>query len=348
MNIINKLFEEEFVINFFKVNVLPAYSDALDILNLKIRPYKKHIWQTTYHVVIDYQVLFKLKNGKTRETHIICSAHSSESRDLAFSTLKYLWQRRLGRGIVFPRPLFYSPEFKGFFYRALQGKNLLQYILTKDKDGIADLVEKSGLMFSLLHRINIKKYKPTVNPQNNLIATVVPGLHYLSQELKNRYNNKWHDKIVPAYLKYIEAEKKYLANKPELSLIHGDAHTENIIKVSKRKIGLIDFADFAISDFTRDVGTFLQQLDYKLDYRFAHDLVWQKEMKKLFLANYFKHSQFILTKDIQVRINNYYKWTALRTAVYWLLKEKSEPERAQAILDHLDKMESKKLRAQDV
>lgn len=348
MNIIYKLFDEEFVLNYFKEHVFPNYSDVEDILSLKITPYKKHIWQTTYHVVIDYQVLFKLKNGKKRETHIICSAHSNEARDLAYSTLKYLWQRRLGRGIVFPRPLFYSPEFKGFFYRALQGKNLLQYILIKDKDSVADLVEKSGLMFSLLHRINIKKYKPIVNAKNNLISTVIPGVDYLSQELKNRYNDNWHDKIVPHYLKYIKAEENYLLSKPELSLIHGDAHTENIIKVSRQKIGLIDFADFAISDFSRDVGTFLQQLDYKLDYRFAHDVAWQREMKRLFLANYFKNSQFLLTKDIQTRIDNYYKWTALRTAVYWLLKEKSEPERAQAILDHLDNMEAKNLRAQDV
>ncbi len=348
MNIIHKLFDEEFVIDYFRKQVLPCYGDVDDIIKIKIRPYKKHIWQTTYHVVIDYQVFFKLKNGKTRKTHIICSAHSNEARDLAYSTLKYLWQRRLGKGVVFPRPLFYSPEFKGFFYRALQGKNLLQYILIKDKDSVADLVEKSGLMFSLLHRINIKKYKPSINPKNNSISTVVPGVDHLSKELKNRYNDDWHNKIVPSYLKYIEAEKNFLDNKPELSLIHGDAHTENIIKVSRQKIGLIDFADFAISDFTRDVGTFLQQLDYKLDHRFAHDLSWQKEMKRLFLANYFKNSQFILTKDIQVRIDNYYKWTALRTAVYWLLKEKSEPERAQAILDHLDQMNSKRLRSQDV
>lgn len=348
MNIIYKLFDEKYVIDYFKINVLPCYKDVQDILKLKIRPYKKHIWQTTYHVVIDYQVLFKLKSGKTRETHIICSAHSNEARDLAFSTLKYLWQRRLGKGIVFPRPLFYSTEFKGFFYRALQGKNLLQYILIKDKDNIADLVEKSGLMFALLHRINITKYKPTVNPKNNSIATVVPGINYLSQELKNRYNDNWYDKIVPRYLNCIKLEEEFLQSKAELSLIHGDAHTENIIKVSRQKIGLIDFADFAISDFARDVGTFLQQLDYKLDYRFAHDLAWQKEMKQLFLANYFKHSQFILTKDIQKRIDNYYKWTALRTAVYWLLKDKSDPQRAQAILDHLNKMESKRLRAQDV
>jgi thiamine kinase-like enzyme len=348
MNIIYKLLDEDYVLSYFKEHILPCYQDANDILKLKIRPYKKHIWITTYHVVIDYQVLFKLKNGKNRETHIICSAHSNEDRSLAFSTLKYLWQRRLGKGIVFPRPLFYSPEFKGFFYRALQGKNLLQYILIKDKDNIADLVEKSGLMFALLHRINIRKYKPIVNEKNNSIATVVPGIKHLSQELKSRYRDNWHDKIVPHYLKYINIENEYLSTKPELSLIHGDAHTENIIKVSRQKIGLIDFVDFAISDFARDVGTFLQQLDYKLDYRFAHDLAWQKEMKQLFLANYFKHSQCILTKEVQTRIDNYYKWTALRTAAYWLLKEQNEPERAQAILDHLDKMEKKKLRAQDV
>jgi thiamine kinase-like enzyme len=348
MNKIHNLFDSNFVKEFFKEKVLPHYPDVHNIGSIKIKPYKKFIWKTTYHVVIDFHVEFLMKNGKTRKTHIVCSAHSSEPREKAFNVLTYLWRRRLGKGVVLPRPLFYCPDFRASFYRALNGKDLCYYILKKDKETIKDLTAKAGLMLARLHLLKLNNHKlPEFEESNSKLATVIPGIKKISSEIKKRYGQDMQEKIVNPYYKCISKEEEYLSQNPKLCLIHGDFHTENIIRVSKRKVGLIDFTDFSLSDYARDLGNFLQQLEYKLELKFFYERDFIVEMKQLFLKEYLKESEKSLDDNLQARINNYYKWTALRTASYWLMKDKPEPKRAEAIIKFLDNFENKNLLAQD-
>ncbi len=348
MNKINKLFDKDFVRNLFIEKVLPLYPEAIDIGEIKIKPYKKMIWQETYHVVLDFYVEFKLQENKSRKTHIICSAHSSEPRDTAFSVLEYLWKRRLGKGVVLPRPLFYCPEFRGCFYRALDGKDLFYYILKRDRETIYDLTKKSGILFARLHRLNGDKYRlPKFEESNSRIATVIPGIKKIEKRVKQEYGNEMYRKISEQYYKCIKKEEEYLNKNPRLCLIHGDAHTENIIRVSKRKIGLIDFTDFSLSDFARDVGTFLQQLGYALELKFLYEKDFIREMKQLFLNEYLKEANIQLNDSIQERINNYYKWTALRTTAYWLMKDNPEPHKAEEIFQTLKEIDKNNKLAQD-
>ncbi len=348
MNKINKLFDENFVREMFREKVLPLYPEVIDIGKIKIRPYKKLIWNTTYHVVLDFYVEFKLDDKKSRKTHIICSAHSNEPRSSAFRVLEYLWKRRLGKGVVLPRPLFYCPEFRGSFYRALNGKDLFYYILKRDKENIYDLSKKSGLMFARLHRLNLNKNKlPKFEESNSRIESVIPGVKKIEREIKKSYGQEMQEEIIKPYYSCIKKEEEYLSKNPELCLVHGDAHTENIIRVSKRKVGLIDFTDFSLSDFTRDVGTFLQQLEYKLEIRFRYEQDFIKDMKQVFLNEYLKEANIDLNENIQERINNYYQWTALRTAAYWLMKDNPEPSKAKEIIEDLKKFNENNLLAQD-
>ncbi len=348
MNKINKLFDENFVRGLFRDKVLPLYPEVLDIGMIKIMPYKKFIWRTTYHVVLDFYVEFKLADEKSRKTHIICSAHSSESRDSAFSVLQYLWKRRLGKGVVLPRPLFYCPDFCGSFYRALDGKDLFYYILKRDKENIYDLSQKAGLMFARLHGLNIDKNKlPKFENSNSRIATVIPGVEKIESEIKKRYGQKMQEEIIKPYYECIKKEEEYLNKNPKLCLVHGDAHTENIIRVSRRKVGLIDFTDFSLSDFARDLGTFLQQLEYKLEIRFRYEQDFIKNIKQVFFNKYLEETNIILNENIQERINNYYQWTALRTAAYWLMKDNEEPDKAKEIIEDLKKFNENNFLAQN-
>jgi thiamine kinase-like enzyme len=347
MNKINKLFEVDFVRQLFSEKLLTLYPDTKSLGRIKIKPYKKFIWKTTYHVVLSFSVEFILKTDKVRKTNIICSAHSNESRDIAFETLGYLWRRRLGKGMVLPRPLFYYPEMGGFFYRALNGKDLYHYILKKDKEIVVDLVAKSGILFARLHCLSLKNSLPKLDEKNNRISTVIPGFKKIVSEVESRYGEKIKEKIALPYYNCIKIEEEYLNKNPNLCLVHGDAHTENIIRVSKRKTGLIDFTDFALTDFARDVGTFMQQLAYKLEIGFYKDYEFIINMKKLFLNEYLKESGQELTEDLQKRLNNYYNWTALRTAAYWLLKSKPEIERAEAIFTELNRIKNNNILAQD-
>ena len=114
-------------------------------------------------------------------------------------------------------------------------------------------------------------------------------------------------------------------------LVHGDVHPENIIKMSDRKIAFIDFADLCVSDFARDLGTFVQQLDYKLSQN-NYSKVFINKVNKVFLEIYCQGAKIKYNARLEERIKLYYSWTALRSALYWLLKHEPQPDRADSLL----------------
>ncbi|MEK7067491.1 MAG: phosphotransferase, partial [Patescibacteria group bacterium] len=131
-----------------------------------------------------------------------------------------------------------------------------------------------------------------------------------------------------------QAEKTQLASLCRRYLIHGDAHPENVIRISKNKIGLIDFTDMCLADFARDLGTFLQQLEYMAGkFIAAQNII--NEFKQIFLNEYIKAAKIKLTADLQQRIATYYYWTALRTAVYLLVSQHPEPEQATILINKI-------------
>jgi len=59
--------------------------------------------------------------------------------------------------------------------------------------------------------------------------------------------------------------------------------------------------------------------------------------KKIFLQSYFNASGIDINESMEKRIETYYHWTALRTTIFFLVKEYPEPERAQELIDKLRK-----------
>jgi len=211
---------------------------------------------------------------------------------------------------------------------------------------VIDLVAKSGLLFARLHKLALKGNLPQLDPNNSRISTVIPGVRKIISEVNKRYGETMAAKIAEPYYHCINFEEEYFKTNPKLCLVHGDAHTENIIRVSKRKIGLIDFTDFSLGDQARDIGTFIQQLDYKLEVKF-NEAQFTVDMKNLFLEKYLEETGLELNKEFQDRLNNYYIWTSLRTAAYWLLRDKAEPERAITIFKKVDYFKDNNLLAQN-
>ena len=64
MNKILDLFSQEYVLALFKKELLPLYKEYEDISEVVIKPYKKMIWTTTYHVVISFETTFVKKIGR--------------------------------------------------------------------------------------------------------------------------------------------------------------------------------------------------------------------------------------------------------------------------------------------
>ncbi|MGI6373935.1 MAG: aminoglycoside phosphotransferase family protein [Patescibacteria group bacterium] len=319
MNKILQLFDEEFVLTYFKEQVLPLYSQYTDIGQVKIKPYKKLIWTTTYHVVISFQVWFKKESGDRELVQIVCSAHSNEPRENVYQVLTYLTEQNFNnQAVSIPRPLFYSSEFNATFYQALVGENLLYYIKGNQREEIVKVVVATAQLFARLHSLPAIK-APNFNPDSARIRTVVPGVENILREMSLRFNRQYSDELEKFYHYFITEEESYLSQTKDLCLIHGDAHPENIIKTGENSIGVIDLTDICQGDYARDLGTFLQQLEYKILVKIGSQ-EFADEMKKLFLDNYFLASGQSDSPALQKRIQLYYDWTAIRTATYLFLK----------------------------
>jgi aminoglycoside phosphotransferase (APT) family kinase protein len=330
MNIILQLLDPEYVKKLFTEKLLPLAPDMVEIKHVLVEPVKKNIWNTTYHVVFRFITTFTKQTGGEETWQIYATAHSSEPRESVHEALNYLWQSNFSQGgLSVPRPLFYSPEFRAAFYRGVEGKLLYKSIKENNFAEIESGVAKTAAWFAKLHALPTKNVK-NFNPHNSRIATVVPGREHILKKTGELY---------PEFLSIYERlyhlftlrEDSFLDTSERLWLVHGDAHPENVIMTADHKLVMVDFTDLCLSDFARDLGTFLQQLDYMAKHK-TNDLVYTEKIKKLFLNSYLEFAKVKMDESLEARINNYYYWTALRTASFFLFKHDAQPESARPLL----------------
>ncbi|MEA3463674.1 MAG: aminoglycoside phosphotransferase family protein, partial [Patescibacteria group bacterium] len=328
--IINNLFNEQFVMELFKKQILPCYPDFVSIKKIKIQPHKEYIWESTYHVVIEFKTIFIVNNGEEVDLPIFCSAHSDEPRENAYDALKYLWNSGFVKGnLTIPRPLFFSKKFNGIFYRGAEGVNLYQFIRNSNLVEVERIVAQAAKWFAKLHSLPVKNAY-NFNPENSRIKTVIPGVDHILEKIRNDYP-QYSEIYQKAYKVFITNEENFLSSAKKRWLIHGDAHPENVIRMSKKTIALIDFTDICLSDFTRDIGSFFQQIEFMCG-RKINSPDFAKRIKNIFLDNYLNNVKIKLDESLQKRIDNYYNWTSMRTATFFLLRAKPEPERAHGLL----------------
>jgi len=340
-NKINKLNNKDYILSYFNKKLLPIYPEFKKIEKIKIIYHKKNIWTNSYHVVLEFKVYFsfkeKNKKNKIKRLSIFCTAHSDEPRKNITDALKYLWKQGFSDNFfMIPKPLFYSKYFNASFYEGIRGESLLTYIKNKDKVEIEKNVKKTAIWLVKLHKVPIKKIL-NFNKKNNSIKTVIPGYRNVLKEVKKKYNGKYVVDLKNIYDDLIEKENNFFSNNKKRWLIHGDVHPDNIIRINDKKIAMIDFADMCQSDFTRDLGTFLQQLNYRLKNN-GYDNIFIKKIKKSFLDTYFKEAQIKYNSNLKDRIDLYYNWTAIRTVVFWLLQHNANPDRAEELLFQIKKI----------
>lgn len=329
MNRIYELLDENALLKLFQKELTPLFPDYGAVSRVTVKPYKKLIWETTYHVVIGFRVYFN--NGqKERRVPIVCSAHSDEPRRNVYEALKYFEKTNFsGDGVDVPRPLFYSDYFRGTFYQEIEGENLLHYIKSNQRQEIESIILAAGKLFAKLH--SLPTVGANINPQNALIKTVLPGVEVIFKEIADRYQDKYNNDLEKIYNYLMAAENRFRMKGQYDYVIHGDAHPENIIRTAPNRIGLIDFTDLCVGDFARDLGSFSQQLEYRIGGKLG-DAVFATKMKDLFLSAYLEASNRDLTAELSERINIYYQWTAIRTATYWFLKFGHDENRANELL----------------
>lgn len=333
MNKINSLFDPLSIKKFFGRKLLPLYPKYDRIGNIEIIPHKKNIWQKTYHVVVEFKTELMNKKGEVVYLPIFCTAHSSEPRENVFTSLKYLWDAGFyDDELSIPRPLFYSKYYNGTFYRGVEGANLYQYIRVNNRKEVDRIIPQAAFWFAKLHALPTDK-APNFNVENSRIETVYPGIPHILEKIRLDYP-QYAEFYKQAYEIFDKKEKEFLASTERRWLVHGDAHPENIIKMSDRKIGVIDFTDLCLTDFARDLGAFLQQIEFMCD-RKINDPEYTERVKKLFLDSYLERTGIKIDEELQKRIDNYYYWTAMRTSTFFLIKHDVEPERAAPIIERV-------------
>lgn len=339
MNKGKNLLNKEFMLGYLRAKTLALYPQFKSLDNIEIIPHKEYIWVGhAYHVVIEYKSFFKDKRGKETILPIFCSAHWIEPRINVYTSLKYLWNNNFSNPkLTIPRPLFYSRQFRGIFYEGIKGRNLYRFIIEEDTKEIKKIIPQTAHWFAKLHHQTSIKTAKNFNKQNSRIKTVIPGIKHIFSDIEQQYP-KYLDFYKKIYAIFIEKEESFLKNN-KLYLVHGDAHPENIIKIDNKKIGVIDFTDLCLSDFARDLGSFTQQL-YYMCHRKISDPNFAGEMSQLFLKKYAKYAKIKIDNNLKARINNYHDWTMLRTATFFLIKDKPEPERGIDLIEKLKKIYS--------
>lgn len=336
MNKAKQLFDADFIRRRYGKKILKRLPEFLSIDSLEVVEHKSHVWETTYHVVIEYRIAFRAKAGGNKTLSVFCSAHSSEPRKNVYESLKFLWNNGFngnsGNILTVPHPLFYSNYFRGTFYVGAEGRNLHQYIREGRLDQVEKIIVNTAAWFAKLHAMPIAGAR-NFSRDNSRIKTVRPGMKTIFARLEDQHS-QLYGRFKKAFESINDREKEFMAGTKERWLVHGDAHPENIIEMPDGKICVIDFTDLCLADFARDLGTFLQQLDMKIDRRLGNP-EFAAKMKKVFLDNYLENAKIKLDEGLKQRIDAYYDWTVLRNVAFFLTKHNPLPDRAEQLLNSL-------------
>lgn len=333
--VILKLFDEDYVKELFRKKVLPRYPEFKEIKRVKIIPIKNNVWKNSYHVVLRIETAFADGEGKVKKVPVYCSAHSHEPRRNVYSVLRFLWKHNFSRGyLTSPRPLFYSSYFRAVFYGGVKGENLYHYIKKGDFETAHKVTGKAAAWLCKFHKLPLEGAF-NFNKQNSRVRTVIPGEEHILNAIGYFYP-EYHSFYSRAYKHIREREARFLAASDRRWLVHGDAHPENVIKISEKKVAFIDYADVCLGDFARDLGSFIQQLDYMGGVKAGYPRQ-ASELKDTFLNNYKYFSGISVDPALRERMDVYYYWTAMRTATHFLLRHNYSREKAKPLLEEVEK-----------
>lgn len=320
-----QLFDVKFIASLI-AEKNPDFASKHNLSDLIATPIKKYIGNGFYQIVIQYDC------ASFGYQPIFCTAHSDENRENAFNALTYINKHAAKQENIFlPNPLFFDDKFGAFFYQGIDGKNFLDYIKEKDFN-LTKYLESTAELIAYMHEIPIEK-ATNFNPENSKIKTIVPGPDHFLKKIKKIFP-EYLKKIETEFNKLVELEENNLKNLNQLQLIHGDFHPENIIINKEHNcFSIIDFTDICLADWTRDIGNFLQQLEFMSAGNRATDETTANQ--KIFLNAYLSKRNIQKNSNIEERINLYKSWSALRSAIYFLIKNKPEPKNADVVLKNI-------------
>jgi len=308
-----KLLDSQYMKEFFKNNHSTIDGRIKEIAKFNIWPIKKKVDEKFFHLVILYAITFFLGDGSRKRFKIFCASYINHKRKKMYELLKLAYENGFKSGsILVPRPLYYKEDLEAVFYVGVPGDNLLEHI--KNGAEVSGAVKKAANFLANWHEIKppteIKLLKHEFN-YDFLDPTKI-----LERE-KNK-NHQYSQKIKQLFKKISDYWEK--TNNKNFKLSHGDFHPENIIinHFNSKQIVIIDFSEGCLAPKAYDLGSFLQQLKFMT---LAYDRQGKlfSKLEKIFLNEYFKISGIDYNDEIKKQILLYQAWTALKSAVYYMI-----------------------------
>ncbi|OGF22943.1 hypothetical protein A2Y83_01630 [Candidatus Falkowbacteria bacterium RBG_13_39_14] len=319
----DQLLDDKFIRDFLDGNLKAFFEGAVKIKNIKRIIHKEVRGNYDYTLVIEFYVKILFEAKKTREKSIFCKAHSDEKKNKSTYYMEMLYKNGFDRGLYqVPRPLTYLPDLRAGFYEGVQGHNLLYYLKQRDFDKIENIVKSAAHWISKLHELKFHQFN-SLKLNIARIKDNKPPIKQVLSDMKSNYK-RLYEEFIPLYQTTIECETaflKELRRGEKAKIIYADYHPENIIipSYSRNEIAVIDFTDLALGDPYRDVGTFIEQVEFMSRKYMPADKA--RQWRKIFLEEYIKISNVKLTSREIQRINLYCLWTSLRNIIYFYYKK---------------------------
>jgi len=291
-----------------------------------------HIYKYRYHkpesfaVVIGCKITWQL-GSQNQRLKLFIGAASNNSKLRAYYNLVWLRAHGFDQGsLEVIKPIAYLEDLKALIYEASEGQTLYWHIKKSPTyDELLWPLQLCAQWLLKLHQTKASDLPATMSENND--QGIIKSLE-LAREKYQLFTPEQGAKILQVLN---DIQTSLPAKDHSVSLIYGDYHPENIIfrNLTSRRLSMIDLSDVTLGDPYRDVGTFIQQLDFmSQDFLLRDDI---NKLKRYFVEQYTGLAfDAIPEADIR-RINLYQALTAVRSSV-WLF----EPESRKVSLELLD------------
>ncbi len=323
--------DELFIKDCFNQNLGKYYPDFVEVKQLDLHAYKKHVGKTSAVFVVGYKVEYLAKDNSIKKIKLVATGHSDGSRKLAFAKLNYLYQHGFNDGkYLVTKPLFYLEENLAFVYEASIGHRLFSFFKADEYLNLANAMNLAAAWVKKLHHLELDE---TFAWPKFSVNHIGPSVQKFFTDIIS--HNEVLGKRVEKMLADIKNHEEKFQQNLKPCLVYGDYHPENVILTSleAKQIKMIDFTDVALGDPMVDLGSFLQQLDF-MGHRFFSRAKVNYE-KEYFITSYFGQKIQDIPAEFFPRINLYQAWVALRTAAFLFYMHKDDS--VNLLLDEVEK-----------
>lgn len=292
------------------------YPEIKTINSISYETYKRRVGQHHSAFNYGYTIHATRPDGSRAQLLLIYSAHTDGSRAYAYEIMRELIASGFNEGpFRIIRPLEYRDDLQALIYEGTPGSKLFTYM--QKKASVTDLSHCVTLVAHWIKKFHtqqltdrMKKLAHTFDWQN--INTPIMEIMADVKRLDTAQGEKL-EHFVAAFGKQ---ERNLSAAAPQ-GLVYGDLHPENIIVPELRAgdLTMIDFTDVSIGDQLRDIGTFIQQMQFMGKPFYSLDEL--QVILHTHLEAYFGKPFTALSQDEFARINLYQAWNALRSFVYF-------------------------------